>query len=686
MNDNHRRHLFHTVQHMDELLSEAEQIMATAGSDSPFQKYSQDTTPIQRRVTHDYISRVRQVFRRIIEELTIPPAQPICGALWGARCSVDFAVIDVAEMDARHMLGYGDLSDDEVRTLERIVAELNAELSRVSSFLAAGSAADLQARINRLESTQEEIKLLHELSRIITAHGLIELRQWLQILVERAEARSFEIGVFGRVSSGKSSLLNYLLEQSILPVGVTPVTAVPTRIGYGAETKATIEFIERASLSINLQRLSEYSTEQENPGNAKHVARIWIEVPARCLRDGVVFVDTPGLGSLATSGAEETMAYLPKCDLGIVLLDAGGSLGHEDLVVVEALFRSGAAAMVLVSKADLLDEPDRQKMKEYVREHIVAELGFELPVYLVSVVGGDAQTSDEWFESSLFPIFDTHRERAAATFRRKVGLLKEAVADGLRARLKMTNGEMAHSRPGDLKDAIEALRTANTVLEEAGKEGRKLANTFRSLRPFALQLAAVEIATSWEDKTGDEQTVFSLCLNRFLTQKSGLFFESIASARLKLASILQETEAAFGSRGRLPDELPNASELPSADCAIIADKVQLRRPAFWSVLGKKWMRHFVLTRLSRQAGGLTDEHFDLGSKRLEEWHHHALNELRNAFNARAGIYRAKAEGVELGLLAEYNCGEIEADLGLLQNWPHAVASKDNSRAQSPSQQ
>src|ERR1700691_1695747 len=144
MNDNHRRHLFHTVQHMDELLLEAEQIMATAGSDSPFQKYSQDTTPIQRRVTHDYISRVRQVFRRIIEELTIPPAQPICGALWGARCSVDFAVIDVAQMDARSMLGYGELSDDDVRTLERIVAELNAELSRVSSFLAAGSAADLQ--------------------------------------------------------------------------------------------------------------------------------------------------------------------------------------------------------------------------------------------------------------------------------------------------------------------------------------------------------------------------------------------------------------------------------------------------------------------------------------------------------------------------------------------------------------
>jgi hypothetical protein len=338
--------------------------------------------------------------------------------------------------------------------------------------------------------------------------------------------------------------------------------------------------------------------------------------------------------------------------------------------------------MLLVSKADLLGEADRQKMKEYVHRHIVSELGFELPVYLVSVVGGDAQTSDEWFETSLSPVFDTNRERAAATFRRKVGLLKEAVSGGLRSRLKMTNGEMSHSRPGDLRGAVEALRTADTVLEKAEEEGGKLANAFRSFGSSALQLASVEITTSWEDKTGDERAVISSCLNRFLTQKSGLFFESIGSARLKLASILREAEAAFGSQARLSDELPNASELPSTDCTSIVDKVQLRRPAFLSVLGKKWMRYFVLTRLARQAGGLTEEHFDLGSKRLAQWHHDALNELRKAFNARAGIYRAQIEGDGPGLFSEANRAEIEADLSLLQNWPQADASNDNSSAQS----
>ena len=85
LNENHQRHLLSTFQHVDNLLSEAERIMTSAGSASPFQEYSQDTTPIQRKVTHDYIVRVREAMRRILDELTIPVRGPISGARWAAQ-------------------------------------------------------------------------------------------------------------------------------------------------------------------------------------------------------------------------------------------------------------------------------------------------------------------------------------------------------------------------------------------------------------------------------------------------------------------------------------------------------------------------------------------------------------------------------------------------------------------------
>jgi dynamin family protein len=148
--------------------------------------------------------------------------------------------------------------------------------------------------------------LLRELERVITKHGLVEFRGPLSIVIERLESGHLEVGVFGRVSSGKSSLLNYLFEAEVLPVGVTPVTAVPTRISSGPKAEAGIEFAEEPPRIVPLSELVDYATEQRNPGNAKHVTRIFVKFPARRLREQVVFVDTPGLGALAVAGVEET--------------------------------------------------------------------------------------------------------------------------------------------------------------------------------------------------------------------------------------------------------------------------------------------------------------------------------------------------------------------------------------------
>jgi len=110
-----------------------------------------------------------------------------------------------------------------------------------------------------------------------------------------------------------------------------------------------------------------------------------VELPAQRLREGVVYVDTPGLGSLATSGAAETKAYLPRCDLGVVLIDAGSTLTQDDLATVQTLRDAGIPASVLLSKADLLAPADRERALQYVGEHIRSDLGFELPVHAISI-------------------------------------------------------------------------------------------------------------------------------------------------------------------------------------------------------------------------------------------------------------------------------------------------------------
>src|SRR5438034_9648277 len=243
--EHHQRHVRTTFQYIDKLLSEAEHIMSDAGSPSPFRRHSDDTTPIQRKVTHDYILRIREAMRRAMEELDIPASEPHSGAIWAAAINLMYCSISLNELTPERMLAYGPLSAEAANNLDGISAELDGLVAKLRSFLGKGGGGDLQERLQQLGKTGDEIRLLSETEKIVTAHGLVEFRGTVGMLLDRMESAAFEVGVFGRVSSGKSSLLNYILQTDVLPIGVTPVTAIPTRISHGSLREAIVGALER---------------------------------------------------------------------------------------------------------------------------------------------------------------------------------------------------------------------------------------------------------------------------------------------------------------------------------------------------------------------------------------------------------------------------------------------------------
>jgi len=672
MNENHSRHLLTTFRHIDNLLSEAEHIMATAGGSSPFAEYTQDSTPVQRKVVHDYIKRVRETLERAMTELELPQPAPVCGAMWAVSGRVTFTHIAVAEMEPQRMRGYGPLSEKDVKRINGTVAELNAALGRLIAYLNKGPDADLQARLQRLEKTGNETALLREVDRVITAHGLVEFRGALAVLLDRMENGSFEIGVFGRVSSGKSSLLNHLLGAEVLPVGVTPVTAIPTRVGSGPVPRAVVEFADSKPVEVELARLGEFSTEQQNPGNARHVTRIQVEVPSPRLSEGVTFVDTPGLGSLATGGAEETLAYLPRCDFGLVLVDAASTVTREDLATVQALCQAGARAMVLGSKADLLRLAEREQTLAYARQQLQAQLGLEIPVHLVSVVGGEAKLCDEWFESGLRPLLEGHREQAKASLRRKAGRLREAVANTLRRRLKgKASGGMAVSGER-VAGALARVREADALMEAAQGEADRLVDEVADLSEDLVEAAAIEVATAWGRGRRLREEAVRLCaeaVGRPLSAHTGRVVERLEAMRQELERTLAEARQAAGAAAGGTEPLPRPSGLPMFDGSAGMAKLELRPPRVVRVLGRGVLRGRARSRLQRQLGRPLAEMLTGYRGRLRQWLGETLREMRASFHAQAGPLRAQMEaGAAVGA-GEPSGARLEADLRLLETWP-----------------
>ncbi|MBN2405166.1 MAG: dynamin family protein [Coriobacteriia bacterium] len=84
--------------------------------------------------------------------------------------------------------------------------------------------------------------------------------------------------------------------ESVLPVGVLPVTAVVTLVRHGERRSARVRFAAGGWQEIATGDLAQFVTEEHNPENDKGVAAIEVFVPSELLASWMCLIDTPGIG------------------------------------------------------------------------------------------------------------------------------------------------------------------------------------------------------------------------------------------------------------------------------------------------------------------------------------------------------------------------------------------------------
>jgi GTP-binding protein EngB required for normal cell division len=649
LNANQKRHLLISAQYADSLLSDIESILASSLSKSPFPKYKLDITPAQAKLVQDYIARIRAQMVQVLKSQGINPPEPELPARRSIRVTLEFCDIAFDECRPKAMRGYGRVPPSVVPELNGLVDEMRSILRQLNNYLGQEAGGDLQRRLERLNGAAGGLELLEKIERIVRERGLVEFRPALSIIVDKLESPAFQIAVFGRVSSGKSSLLNHILGTDVLPVGVTPITAVPTRLIYGPEARLTVSSVGRKTEQTSIDRLPEFVSEEHNPANARHITRIVVEMPSARLQAGVVLVDTPGLGSLATAGAAETMAYLPNCDLGVVLIDAGSTLTEEDLATIRNLYEAAIPAFVLLSKADLLSPADCARLVGYVASHIRSQLGFDLRVWPVSAQREQARLLDEWFASEIQPLFRRHQELARQSVHRKIAALRDAVEATLTARLDA-------SAKGPARD-VKAVREAQTRLRQAGGEFDgilelcfKASYEVGELADVALGRAAAEIARSWcGDGKPKMEEKESLTRNLIVTASEGAkqIFDKLQELARNLAQGLDAAGQAIAAKaGNDPQAFVSlVKEMPLLDPGPL--EMRLRR-SFLSMLGERVTRWRIRRKLEEQVGPRAVEVFRSYGRLIEAWSKRTVSELHRNFDAQADALRAQLEQLAEG--------------------------------------
>lgn len=219
-------------------------------------------------------------------------------------------------------------------------------------------------KIQVLGGLREVARLAEESGAKSLARGLREDR------IARLEDERFHLVVLGEFNHGKTTFVNALLGASVLPMGVTPTTAVIHRIQYGTEQVAKAFGEDGLVKAVPFEALGDY--EVDGKALADAVQHLDVYFPADFLKDGVVLVDTPGVNDLNEARAEITYGYIPRSDAILFLLDAGQILKESErqFVANKLLAQSRDKVIFIVNKMDLLDEEERQEALAYARMNL----------------------------------------------------------------------------------------------------------------------------------------------------------------------------------------------------------------------------------------------------------------------------------------------------------------------------
>jgi len=217
-------------------------------------------------------------------------------------------------------------------------------------------------------------------------------------LAARIEEGRFFVACVGQFKRGKSTLLDALVGEPVLPTGVLPLTTVPTVLRHGNARTARV-LIDGRWQTIRPEDLSLYVSEELNHENRKRVDGVEVFLPAPLLASGMCLVDTPGIGSAFSGNTEATRDFIAQIDAAILVVGADPPISGEELALIEAVAANVDEILIVLNKIDRVSEAERRQASAFASRVLEARLKRSVGwIYEVSALNrlGNAGNDDDW--------------------------------------------------------------------------------------------------------------------------------------------------------------------------------------------------------------------------------------------------------------------------------------------------
>ena len=279
--------------------------------------------------------------------------------------------------------------------------------------------------------------MLSEAATIVNELNMTSAGENLEQLGKKVNNDTFKIQVIGSFKNGKSTFINSLLGEEVLPAYALPCTAVINEVKYGEEKRAILHFRnplpEKLPESISskaMLHMKEHNmqdvpaieipyTEIENyvtiPMNMdatemllespyEKVELFW---PLDMLKEGVEIIDSPGLNEAATR-TKVTMEYLSKADAILFVMNAQALCGLSEMDFIQNTLNASGFNDIffVVNRWDCIRNREKEEMKKFA--HLKLDQYTTNEIFFVSAqnaLDGELDNDIELYNGSGMPAF-----------------------------------------------------------------------------------------------------------------------------------------------------------------------------------------------------------------------------------------------------------------------------------------
>ncbi len=394
---------------------------------------------------------------------------------------------------------------------------------------------------SEIESLDDARDVLEQMGGYLSSDGRLGGFMASYQSISQAIHSPLSVAVLGEFNAGKSSVVNALIGEKVVPVGVVPTTAQSGVIKFGSRKTARI--VKRDG-EIDEQNFEDAKKSMKsNSDEIDHVEFLYPHPQLRLVN----FWDTPGFNALEERHERVAKKALNSAEAILWVMDANQVLSQTQRDQIDTVNNSADRLVIIINKIDRVDDAAVEHLKGYVNEHIGDKI---LAVYGVSAKL--AEKEETYIDSCFGDFSDFFDEKIV----QRAGRIK-----AIDARIKIENFVMMLSafQVGMLNRVQNAqvhLNNYTDLLEKRAKYfPKKMINeeviTLKEWAQITLQGIETEIAESlkpvgnWTGKRALKKDDFEFILDLIRIRLNQILDRSFQRISRKIADLESDFSVAL---------------------------------------------------------------------------------------------------------------------------------------------